>query len=271
MSYILETRAAMEARLSTMSGLEFIVASAPTEQAPGTGTGVWIIRKQVRRKRVGEEDEVIVRNTYFCVGENIYMAPAVSDVLRNRMLSILKDVNDFVTLTSTLPTTSAPQTKKPTRIGSDLGLDTPASQLSRRPSTSNTPSDSRPTTSQTDQHAQNLLLEESLLLSFQYGDEYMDENPITGQPGDFHFSNTGRKAITTSTNKLLNVPGMGNKEPLKISTEITASTVAAVMEVGEGASPLTAKGEKKGTKSPRTPGGLGKVRRKKSRSGTVDK
>ena len=38
------------------------------------------------------------------------------------------------------------------------------------------------------------LLEESFQLSMRYGDEYMDENPITGHPGAFNLTSTGRKA-----------------------------------------------------------------------------
>jgi len=64
------------------------VAQEPAEMAPGTGTGVWVIRKQTRRKRQPEEDEITVHSTYFVVGENIYMAPAVSDVLGSRMVNI---------------------------------------------------------------------------------------------------------------------------------------------------------------------------------------
>ena len=73
-----------------MSGLEFMVAEQPAETGPGAGTGVWVIRKQTRRKRQGEEDEVIVHATYFVVGENIYMGPAFSDVLGSRMVGLEK-------------------------------------------------------------------------------------------------------------------------------------------------------------------------------------
>lgn len=69
-----------------MSGLEFIVAQEPAEMAPGTGTGVWVIRKQTRKKRQGEEDEIIPHASYFVVGENVYMAPRVADVLSSRMV-----------------------------------------------------------------------------------------------------------------------------------------------------------------------------------------
>lgn len=90
MHHLLATREAFEGRLKSMSGLEFIVAQEPAEMAPGTGTGVWVIRKQTRRKRPGQEDEVAVHSTYFVMGENVYMAPAVGDVIGSRLVSLFK-------------------------------------------------------------------------------------------------------------------------------------------------------------------------------------
>jgi mediator of RNA polymerase II transcription subunit 6 len=85
----IQTRTAFEARLKTMAGLEFIIAQEPAETNPGAGTGVWVIRKQTRRKRPGEEDEITVHSSYFVVGENIYMATALSNILGSRMASTL--------------------------------------------------------------------------------------------------------------------------------------------------------------------------------------
>jgi len=92
---VIQTRAAFEGRLKTMSGLEFIIAEQPAEMAPGTGTGVWVIRKQTRRKRQPEEDEITIHATYFVVGENIYMAPTVGDVLGSRTASWDISLKDY--------------------------------------------------------------------------------------------------------------------------------------------------------------------------------
>lgn len=83
---VIQTREAFQARLKTMSGLEFMVAQEPAETAPNTGTGVWVIRKQTRKKRLPEEDEITVHSSYFVVGENIYMAPTVGDVIGSRLV-----------------------------------------------------------------------------------------------------------------------------------------------------------------------------------------
>lgn len=89
MFHLVQTREAFEGRLKTMSGLEFIVAQEPSEMAPDTGTGVWVINKQHRRKRHGMEDEVTVLATYYVVGEHIYMAPSMADILNSRIVRLL--------------------------------------------------------------------------------------------------------------------------------------------------------------------------------------
>jgi len=99
------------------------------------------------------------------------------------------------------------------------------------------------------------LLAESLEMSIRYGDEYMDENPITGQPGDFHLSTTGRK----DRNKLM-VPGP-NKGPLSSQPK---TSVPPTPDAKAGEVPPVRKGSK-GDKSPKTPGGS-KVKRRKSKA-----
>ena len=87
MFYLIQTREAFEERLRTMQGLEFMVAQDPSDN--GTlqeHSGVWVIRKQNRRKRQESEDEVTPLSAYFVVGENIYMAPTVGNVLGSRMV-----------------------------------------------------------------------------------------------------------------------------------------------------------------------------------------
>lgn len=88
MAQFLSTRELFEGRLNTMSGLEFRVAQEPAESGPGKGTGVWVINKQTRQKRQGQEDEITVHSTYFIVGLNVYMAPTVFDIISGRVVRI---------------------------------------------------------------------------------------------------------------------------------------------------------------------------------------
>lgn len=82
--HVIATREAFETRLKSMQGLEYIVAEQPAETGPGQGTGVWVIRKQNRRKRPGQEDELTVHKDYFLVGENLYAAPTFADLMSSR-------------------------------------------------------------------------------------------------------------------------------------------------------------------------------------------
>lgn len=83
---VIQTREAFETHLNTMSGLEFRVVEEPAETGPGAGTGVWVIRKQTRRKSAYDDDEITVHASYFVVGENIYMAPTLSGILAARIV-----------------------------------------------------------------------------------------------------------------------------------------------------------------------------------------
>ncbi|GAP91730.1 putative mediator of RNA polymerase II transcription subunit 6 [Rosellinia necatrix] len=259
MYHLIQTREAFEGRLREMSGLEFIVAQEPAETAPGTGTGVWVIRKQTRRKR-DPEDEIIVHSTYYIVGENIYMAPTLAQVLSFRVTTITSALNKCFpaadearvwspsrghvykiaqTTTNTRPrniagskeTTPRPDGKAP--LNNNKGIN--AHETKR----------SDPVLSKFDLlwHA-----EQSMSVQMQCGGDYEDENPITGKPGAFNLSKTGR------TDKL-QVPG------------ITAlNTSSSILDLGGKKSKDGP--TKAGDKTPKTPtSGTSKLKRKRSKTG----
>ena len=90
MFYIIQTREAFEGRLRTMQGLEFMVTHDPSENdSKPENSGVWVIRKQHRRKKQGAQDEVTGISSYYVVGENVYMAPSVSNILSSRLVCII--------------------------------------------------------------------------------------------------------------------------------------------------------------------------------------
>lgn len=93
--HFVETREAFENRLRTMQGLEFVVAYDPLQAAAQSDTkfahepsNIWVIHKQMRRKRAGQEDEIVVLSTFFVVGDCIYMAPSVASVVGNRIVRL---------------------------------------------------------------------------------------------------------------------------------------------------------------------------------------
>lgn len=97
------------------------------------------------------------------------------------------------------------------------------------------------------------LAEESLAISLRYGEEYMDQNPITGQPGSFHLSSTGRKDKLSVPLGVKGAPLSLKDTPLPpINTKVAAEN------------PLARPGKE--TKSPRS--GAPKPKRRKSKGGT---
>lgn len=104
----------------------------------------------------------------------------------------------------------------------------------------------------------NRLLEEALAIQNQFGDQYMDENPITGKPGDFHLSSTGRKGPVN-----LSAAAAANLKKAALLPTLPALNTKLAAE-----NPLAA-GTKTGkeTKSPKTPGGSsGGLKAKKRKS-----
>ncbi|KAE8446631.1 hypothetical protein EG329_011824 [Mollisiaceae sp. DMI_Dod_QoI] len=254
---VVSTRIAFEAHLRTMSGVEFMISEQPAEMTPGAGTGVWVIRKQTRRKRQPEEDEITVHSTYFVVGENIYMAPAVADVLGSRMLSIMSSLNKFISSAAALPDFSPAlgHIYMPPSNGNRKTNESQLGQVSKE----NTPlPDSLQTTkkpliqSNSSNYLTTRVLEDALNISLKYGDEYMDEIPITGQPGEFHLKSTGRKdaskLMVPAPGKGLQMPGKAPPAPPSLKTDIPSERKGSRSE-----------------KSPKTPG-MPKPKRRKSKA-----
>ncbi|KAL8999164.1 MAG: hypothetical protein Q9169_001943 [Polycauliona sp. 2 TL-2023] len=194
--YLIQTREAFEARLRTMQGLEFMVSHDPSENGTKPdNNGVWVIRKQNRRKRDGMEDEISPIKSYYVVGENIYMAPSLSNILGARLLSTAYSLNKIISTASGLPTftpasghTYLPPAPKPLASALNPQMSQTSKESTPMPGTQDsasvkTLSASKPISN--DDFRSPQLLQASLDLSLRYGHEYMDDNPLVGEPGSF--------------------------------------------------------------------------------------
>jgi len=88
------------------------------------------------------------------------------------------------------------------------------------------------------------LAEESFAIHLKYGGDFIDENPITGRPGEFHLTSTGRKDKAAAS--------QATKGP-------TTTTVATSKTIEES---------KKGSKTPET-AAAPKPKRRKSKINTT--
>lgn len=245
--HFVETREAFEDRLKTMSGLEFIVSYDPLQAAAQSDTrfahepsNVWVIRKQNRRKRNGMDDEVTVISTYFVVGDCIYMAPSVASVVGNRILSAVTSLSRLMKTASTLPnfTPSHGHTYMPPVARPELGQ---SSQQVSQQSKENTPMPDILPQSQASTDAQSTSktstgtglgisgsgssyqdtrsLADAFNLFTRYGEEFMDENPLQGEPGSFILSRTGENDRAAGANK-----ANATVKPAAVSASASANT-----------------------------------------------
>ncbi|KAK4191357.1 putative mediator of RNA polymerase II transcription subunit 6 [Podospora australis] len=251
MMQFLATREQFEGRLRTMSGLEFMVAQEPAETGPGAGTGVWVINKQYRRKVQGEPDEVNVLATYFIVGEYIHMAPSFADIMSARLATISSEIS------KTLPLATSVQSWSPSggRVYNNKTTTTNSLTSPKKKKPEPT-AETIPKEMGTIAAPPSRLFEEALFIHDQYGDQFQDENPITGRPGEFHLSSTGRQKANPSTAVAKNATVVAPPVKLPaINTKVAENNpLAATKPTG------------KETKSPRTPGAPKLKRRKSSKA-----
>ncbi|KAL8817417.1 MAG: hypothetical protein Q9223_003750 [Gallowayella weberi] len=194
--YLIQTREAFEARLRTMQGLEFIVAHHLSESGANIdNTAVWLIRKQNRRKRIGLDDELTPISSYYVVGESIYMAPLLGNLLGSRLLSVASSLDKTIATASSLPTftptlghTYLPPASRALASTMSIQMSQTSKESTPMPGTQDSTSTRTPVTtkpfSNLDYQSPQLL-QASFELWLRYGQEYMDENPLVGEPGSF--------------------------------------------------------------------------------------
>ncbi|KAI9880379.1 MAG: hypothetical protein M1830_003696 [Pleopsidium flavum] len=273
MFHLIQTREAFEGRLRTMQGVEFMVMYEPAPNAQqvngvigGEDTGVWVIRKQNRRKRQGFEDDITALSSYFVIGENVYMAPSVANVFGSRMLSTVTYLTKFLLTASSLPNFSPslgytylpPANKSPTMASSaqltqQSREDTPMPDTQSQAKSTKARAASKVVSTSEYQEAQTLA--ESFALSLRYNNEYMDENPLVGEPGSFILSKSHEQPQMQSQSQ--------SRPPVSVKRSAPPTPQPKV-----AIPPMTAgNGSKGGERSPITPGTKDKsAKRRKSRA-----
>ncbi|KAH8149843.1 uncharacterized protein LAJ45_05995 [Morchella importuna] len=156
------------ARLRRMTGVEYMLATGSSD------TGVWVIRKQLRRGVVRAEDgqeveDVSVLATYYVVGENVFMAPAVGAVLMNRMLTAITALRSAQSIAASIAeyrpagssTAASTSEKKADNSGASASNSSVGGSSAKE-------------------------LPRALALHLKYQGEYMDDHaPLLGDPGSF--------------------------------------------------------------------------------------
>lgn len=220
-------RQAFEDQLRGRAGLEFMIVDTPQPvsdkdlAAQDITTGIYVIRKQ-ERQRVPDMPyvrppyvlvergpdgrdawELTILATYFIVGENVFQAPSVFDLISNRVLNSSWSLNKFCDVAGSLPRYTPgtgfhylPRVQKPTTSLSVPGTPSRSREGSIAPGaddqslrSGSVQPESQAGGASTSGNFKNIrLLNQSLLDAVQFADDYIDENPLMGEPGNFRFS-----------------------------------------------------------------------------------
>ena len=230
------------------------------------------------------------------------MAPSVGNILRSRLvcasillftrhadfklqLSTVTSLTKLISTASSLPNftpslghTYLPPVSKNATPGSSLQA-TQASKESTPmpgggtplPATQETANSAKTSKSISDLGLQGVqMLEYSYSLFNRYGNEYMDENPIVGEPGAFKLSKSLNSSLATSmtTSKTSSQAQEGSKSSSQ-STEMPTPAKSAVptpqLKTEDLPAPIR-KATKGGEKSPTTPSTKEKKSRRKSKA-----
>ncbi|MCJ1433727.1 Mediator of RNA polymerase II transcription subunit 6 [Xylographa pallens] len=269
MFHIVATREAFEGRLRTMAGLEFMVTHDPSNGGQNVNnSGVWVIRKQNRRKRPGQDDEITSLSSYFVVGESVYMAPSVGNILGGRLLSTVTSLTKFLTTASALPIFTPslgynylPSVPNAVSTASSLQTTQVSKESTPLPDTQLTLKSTKVSHLSEKASLPNLhgtsLLADSFRLSTTYRAEYMDENPLVGEPGSFILQKSREAAAQAQAQSQAAVK---SAVVVKASAPPTPAPIPAPIKT-EGLPAEVRKG-KAGEKTPVTPGTGGKKRKK---------
>ncbi|KAB8416368.1 hypothetical protein FH972_024887 [Carpinus fangiana] len=281
MQHILNTRDTFEAELDKLSGLEFRVALGPRNFGPEMliNQGRWVIRKQERSKRPGAADSIKILATYMVVGEVIYQSPSVLNVVWARLLSATAAMNKFMDTAKPLATympslghryidpglqSSAPPAGTTSTLQSRIGTPQPSGR-----SASPAPSiEAGGDVGKAQDDISNIAGSQALFESFgqylRYGNEYMDENPLTGEPGAFVFSSSRQNIQARKDAALKAQESTTTKAKEREAVKAVASqSVSAVASPQPKAVDLPPK--RKGSQGPEV---RPKLKRKKSKAPT---
>ncbi|KAF2432290.1 MED6-domain-containing protein [Tothia fuscella] len=274
----LSNRSLFEDRLSKMTGVEYVIVEGPSTTTQDMNP-VWVIRKQDRQKgkkiagQPDAPDQLIVLGTYFCVVDKIYQATSLQDIIQCRLMTVTH------LLSRIYDTASSMQYYTPTRGHSyfppvakpslKAGLE------SVRTSRANTPiadiaSQSGLSQSGIKDFAQandDRAIHESFQANLLWGAEFMDDNPITGEPGSFILRQTGRGLKEQQEKEAAAAAAAATLKATRETSTRAPSVVPILTPVPVNKSiDIPKKAAGKG--SPLSPTGDGVKKKKKSKVGT---
>jgi mediator of RNA polymerase II transcription subunit 6 len=88
---VLSDRKRFEESLRDTMGMKYLIEDGPAQNSTDMNP-VWLIRKRNKVREYGQEVSKI-EGSYFAIGENIYQAPSLKDILVCRLVSVFVSNN----------------------------------------------------------------------------------------------------------------------------------------------------------------------------------
>ncbi|KAL5426315.1 hypothetical protein PMIN04_002008 [Paraphaeosphaeria minitans] len=216
---LFNNRVAFEERMRTdyPYGTQYVVAYEPKNDGEP-----WVIQRQEKSvdQETGKTAKTDVTATYYTQGTRIFMAKSLLDVLQTRLLSVSTQLQDLMELSKGLshfsPATghtyvppsfdlakcgsrAASRAASPVAVAVAASIADPSSQ-----SQSQTQTQTQTQTQSTSQAAaadpfetfSDAFFLRSLDRTEAYFEEYVDENPLQGEPGSFVLTHSWRNTVT---------------------------------------------------------------------------
>ncbi|KIV99033.1 uncharacterized protein PV09_09260 [Verruconis gallopava] len=294
-------REAFEQEIAEFPGDSFVIVAGP-RKTPKNGEEpnlLWVVERRytVLDRGAIEESEkkvVEVRGHYVIVADRIFAAPTLMDIVQSRWTASMLHLSTFYRTASSLPIYSiekgysylaADQMKKPGKGGSFATSALGSARTSRAASpvagddTSSLPNTHHQTHRELNDDAQ---IAHSFNLTLSYSDEFMDENPLVGEPGSFKLTATGRsirereakeraaeEAREKARSEFTNKSEIGDSQRISVAPSSPSALGAKTNHlerkgtglnsvVGKGKSPTSTTGEglkkRRKSKAPITPG-----------------
>jgi mediator of RNA polymerase II transcription subunit 6 len=81
----LSNRQLFQEKIRESMGVSYLIQDGPITNSPDMNP-VWLIRRQNKSRDVSGDDVVDIEGSFYAIGENIYQAPSIKDILTCRLV-----------------------------------------------------------------------------------------------------------------------------------------------------------------------------------------
>lgn len=199
----LSTKNKFQEELTRYAGIQYVVDQDPMENevfVDGPNgkerSMIWVIKKLDRKRARSNDMEVL--GYYYIIDDTIYQAPNMFKILEYRLMNACLAVDKVVNTTMNLPPYFSVtngysyfrpgQKSSTTTTGADAGQSRLGTPLPGGSAAADSMQDRAPAGEIDTQEASESTVRQALNLTLRYYDQYDDDTPLIGEPGNFRYA-----------------------------------------------------------------------------------